>query len=165
MELTWKQLLSVMKKIADQAIELTDVAKRLHAAITHEKVREIGELVIEQETKMKVFQEFEQEREALVQSLGQAFHIPKDQVNAAALQPHIPPAWSNDYRLHVEQLKKAMAQVKQANEINQKLLNHSRQFMSWLINYLVTPTGSSAMYNASGINIQNSSYHVINQNM
>lgn len=165
MELTWKQLMQVMGKIADQAYQLIETAQKLKEAINQEKVELIGRIVIEQEHQMKTFTALEQERLALVESIGKHFHLSKEGLNAAALQAYIPPAWSNDYRMQVKKLKQSMDSLKQVNKVNQKLLQQSRQFMSWLINYLVTPTGSTAMYNGSGISVQNSSYHVVNQNM
>jgi flagellar biosynthesis/type III secretory pathway chaperone len=165
MELTWKQLLLVMDKITNQAYRLIDIANQLNQAIIQEKIESIGQLVIEQESEMKTFEEHEQERLALVQTIGDYLKISKDRINAAALQPYMPPAWNNDYRLQVTKLKKAMEELKQANLVNQKLLKQTRQFMSWLINYLVTPVGAAALYDDAGVSVQNSSYHVVNQNM
>lgn len=165
MELTWKQLMQVMEKMSKQTHQLITIAERLNQAIHHEQVELIGQLVIEQEQAMKVFDEYEQQRMALVRTIGEQCRIEQARINAAALLPHMPPEWSNDYRLHITKLKQGMEDLKKINTVNQKLLNQSRQFMSWLINYLVTPVGAAAMYDAAGISVQNSSYHVVNQTM
>ncbi len=165
MELSWKRLMKVMDELGAKVQRLIAISQDLHQAIIAEKVDIIGQVVIDQEKEMKAFEDLERERLALVNSLGAQFRLAPSQVTAAALQAHIPPAWSNDYRLQVMRLKQGMDELKQANLVNQRLLQQSREFMSWLINYLVTPSGASALYNDSGISIQNSCYHVVNQNM
>jgi flagellar biosynthesis/type III secretory pathway chaperone len=165
MELSWKQLMNVMDKLTAKVHRLITIAKDLHQAIIAEKVETIGRVVIDQEQEMKAFEDLEQERLALVSSLGTQFRLAPQQLTAAALQAHVPPAWSNDYRFQVVRLKQGMDELKQANQINQRLLQQSREFMSWLINYLVTPSGASALYDNAGISVQNSCYHVVNQNM
>jgi hypothetical protein len=165
MELVWKHLLHVIQEISGNCEGLISLAQRLREAVVHKKVQTVGELVIEQEKELKVFQSLEREREELMKTLQRDLNLSGGDIDAAQLLSVVPAQWSNDYRFHIEQLRQRMTTVKNENEINRKLLNQSQQFIAWLVNYLVTPENAGPVYNAAGSSQQKSFYHFINQNM
>lgn len=162
MELAWRQLMAVIQKLSDCSERLIRLARQIREAAIHEQVRTVGELVIVQEQELKVFNELEQERAALVRSLERDTGQPLDSQKLLSL---VPPAWSNDYRFHIEQLKQRMGDLKRENEVNGKLLRQSQQFIAWLVNCLVTPQGAGAVYDAAGSSQQKSYYHFVNQSL
>jgi hypothetical protein len=162
MELVWKQLLSTLETMAARGQGMLALAQRQREAVVQENIQGVGEVVIEQEYALTEFRNLEQERLALVSDLGvQLGLVP--QPTAAALLPHVPPAWSNAYRFQVDLLKKTMDEVKQAHAVNRKLLAHSQQFIGWVLQFLVTPEGAGALYSDQGEKVQRSYYHVVNQ--
>lgn len=163
MELVWIQLLNVLSRLVTQSQALTVLAKRLREAILHEQVREIGELVMEQEEEMQIFQDLEREREALLHAIGQGLDQEPNVLIAARLLQHVPLNLKPDYEQKLAQLRRSMHEVKQEQEVNQRLLRRSQQFMHWLVQYLVTPEGATPVYDASGANAQRSYYHIVNQ--
>lgn len=163
MELVWKQLLNIMAGMTKQSQGLIELAERQREAVVREDVRAVGECVIEQEHAMADFQGLEQERQALLADLACQLELPPTELNSRRLLTLVPPAWSNAYRAQMQVLRESMERVKHEHEVNRKLINHSRQFVGWLIQFLVTPEGSAPVYDARGAKAQKSYYHVVNQ--
>jgi hypothetical protein len=163
MELVWKQLLNTMEAMTERCQAMLVLAQRQREAVVQENIGSVGEIVIEQEYAQTDFQNLEQERLALVKDLSAQLGLGDKPVTATSLLSYVPPTWSNAYRLQVEMLKKAMAEVKQEHEVNRKLIRHSQQFVSWVLQFLVTPEGASALYSDMGEKVQRSYYHVVNQ--
>lgn len=165
MELVWKQLQHIMEIMTERCHGMLALAQRQREAVIQENIQGVGEIVIEQEQLMSEFRNLEQERLALVKELGAQLGLNDPALTAAALLPHVPPAWQPAYRLHFDLLKKGMADVKREHEVNQKLLAHSQHFINWVLQYLVTPEGAGALYSPQGEKVQRSYYHVVNQSL
>jgi len=163
MELIWKQLLTVMETMCQRSRGLAELARRQREAVAHEQIREVGEIVIAQERELQAFQELEQEREALVRAVCEDLKLAPEKLDAARLLELVPAAWSNTYRQQVEQLRRAVDEVKREHEVNRRMLQRSQEFVTWLLNYLVTPEGSTPVYDAAGVQVQRSYYHFVNQ--
>lgn len=163
MELILQQLLQVIERMTGQSKRLVDLARRQRQAVIDEKIREVGEIVIEQEGEMEAFKQLDREREALVRELCSQLVIPEEEITASRLLQHLPPHWSNHYRFQVEQLRRQVAEVKQEHEVNRQLLQRSQQFVGWLLNYIVTPEGAGTVYNRQGEREQPAYYHILNQ--
>lgn len=163
MELVWKQLIMALGSLAELAEELGRLALETQSAIRQEKIKKIGELVIEQEKQFLRFQMLDQEREALVRELGSQLGIAAGARQAEKLAERVPPAWSNEYRLGIERLRRAVKEVKTTHAVNQKLLQHAQAFMGWLLNYLATPEGGTPMYNQDGQQHQDGYCHFVHQ--
>jgi hypothetical protein len=163
MELVWKQLLNTMAGMTKHSQGLIDLALRQREAVVREDVQTVGQCVIEQEHAMADFQALEQERQALLADLARQLQVPEPELNSRRLLSLVPPDWSNAYRAQMQALRESMERVKREHEINRKLINHSREFVGWLIQFLVTPEGSAPVYDAMGAKAQKSYYHVVNQ--
>ncbi len=163
MELVWKQLLNTMTAMTEHCGRMIALAQAQRAAVTKEEIKKIGEIVIEQEQAMIEFQGMEQERQSMVLELSQQLGIPEAELTSARLLKLVPAAWTQLYREQIQALQQGMLQVKKEHETNRKLIQHSQQFVSWLIQYLVTPEGAAPVYDAQGGRMQKSYYHVVNQ--
>jgi hypothetical protein len=163
MELVWKQLLNTMEAMTKHCVLIIDLAQKQRTAVTKEEIQKIGEIVIEQERAMVEFQNWEQERQALIRDISRQLEIPESELTSARLLQVVPAAWTNAYRAQIQGLQQSMLRVKQEHEAIRKLISHSQQFVSWLIQYLVTPEGAAPMYDAQGGRTQKSYYHVVNQ--
>lgn len=162
MELVWKRLLAVLADMIEHSRSLAELARRQREAVVREQVRQVGETVLAQEQAMQAFQDLEGERSALVAELGGQLGLVPEQLTAKRLLELVPPAWSNDYRSRVEQLRRQMEEVKAEHEVNRRLLRRSQDFVRWLMNYLVTPEGAAPVYDKLGSQVQRSYYHFVN---
>jgi hypothetical protein len=162
MELGWKSLLATLEAMVARGQGMLDLARRQREAVVQENIQGVGEIVIEQEYALSEFRNLEQERLALVSDLSAQLGL-APRPTAAALLPHVPPAWSSAYHFQVDLLKKTMTEVKQEHEVNRKLLAHSQQFIGWVLQFLATPEGAGPVYSDQGEKVQRSYYHVVNQ--
>jgi hypothetical protein len=163
MELLWTRLLHVLADMTRRCAHLAELARQQRQALTAERVREIGESVIEQERELEVFQGLEGERAALVESLGERLGVPPEGMTGNRFLSLVPPAWSAEYRERLAGLRAGVDEVKREHAVNRKLLQSSQEFVRWLVTYLVTPEGATPLYDDGGLAVQRSYYHFVNQ--
>lgn len=163
MELVLQQLLGVIEHMTGQSKRLVDLARRQRQAVINEQVREVGEIVIEQEGEMETFRQLDRERESLMQELCGQLAIPEKEMTSSCLVQRLPAHWSNHYRFQIDKLRIQVEEVKKEHEINRRLLQRSQQFVSWLLNYIVTPECPGTVYDRQGEQVQPAYYHIINQ--
>lgn len=150
MEQLLSQLESILENEAILYSQILSIGKQKTDIIIKGRVTELAKLVEQEQEIVSRLAKLELSRDNVSSLIHKELKLPNKEITLTELMSHIQGSHANDLKQRQEKLLDILRQLKEVNDSNGKLINHSLEYIDFSINVLSNVTTPGNNYNQVG---------------
>ncbi|MGI6561623.1 MAG: flagellar export chaperone FlgN [Clostridia bacterium] len=149
-EKLYEKLLNVLLEEKAFFSRMLKLSEKKTDVIMHNRVKELEQIVSEEQSIFASLDEKEKTREALTKTLAQRLGPGLHEIHIQEIIDRMPSSYRSKFIPLVQELRMILRKQKEANDLNMKLLNNNLQYIQEILNYALMGEEKDGIYTEWG---------------